>query len=243
MVSDTDHGKLCSCIGYAIRKAATLKVPSDVETHLKAAMNMLRQARNDCRQQLQEQLQDFSYEPLRSSGTLNAHSTTTLNLAELLFPPDEEPEQAQGDKRRIPRHVTRDDSTAGGSNIREPAMLRRLSEAAIVSDTDVMDTAEPNQQEQTNHELRSGSPCKPNACPCPSLRDDPEGFVRHFVAQATSDAEVVNWLQVMLSDLQREHKEASCGERRSWCIRLCLILRQEIRKHGGKVSSRPVVSQ
>ena len=67
--------------------------------------------------------------------------------------------------------------------------------------------------------------------------------MRHLVAQATSDAEVVNGLQVILSDLQREHREAPRGERRSWLIRLCVIVREEVRKHGGTVSSRTVVSQ
>ena len=92
MVSDADHNKLRSCIGYARRKAAVLKVPFDVKTHLKAAMNMLRQARHECRQQLQEQLQDFSYETLHGSGIPDAPFTATLNLAELLFPHDGEPE-------------------------------------------------------------------------------------------------------------------------------------------------------
>ena len=232
MVSDTGHSKLCSCIGYAIRKAAILKVPSDVENHLKAAMNMLRQARDDCRQQLREQLQDFSYEPLRTSGTPDAPLATTLNLAELLFPHDGEPEQAQGERR---------DPTAGDPNIRKPAMLKHLRETAIVQDTDAMDTGEPNQHKRDNHDLRSGDSCEPNTFP--SLRDDPEGFVRHFVAQAKSDAEVVKGLQAILSDLQREHREAPRGERRSWLIRLCVILREEIRKHGGTVSSRTLVNQ
>ena len=53
---------------------------------------------------------------------------------------------------------------------------------------------------------------------------------------------VVNLLQVMLSDLQREHREALSGEQRAWCMRLCVILRDENRKHGGKVSSRAVLS-
>ena len=232
MVSDTGHSKLCSCIGYAIRKAAILKVPSDVENHLKAAMNMLRQARDDCRQQLREQLQDFSYEPLRTSGTPDAPLATTLNLAELLFPHDGEPEQAQGERR---------DPSAGDPNIRKPAMLKHLRETAIVQDTDAMDTGGPNQHKRDNHDLRSGDSCEPNTFP--SLRDDPEGFVRHFVAQAKSDAEVVKGLQAILSDLQREHREAPRGERRSWLIRLCVILREEIREHGGTVSSRTLVNQ
>ena len=107
--------------------------------------------------------------------------------------------------------------------------------------TDALDTGEPNQHKRDNHDLRSGDSCEPNTFP--SLRDDPEGFVRHFVAQAKSDAEVVKGLQAILSDLQREHREAPRGERRSWLIRLCVILREEIRKHGGTVSSRTLVNQ
>ena len=79
-----------------------------------------------------------------------------------------------------------------GQNTDRQAQLR---ETELVSQADVSVPVTSGTQVELDHGLR------------PSFKEDPEGFVRHFVAQATDDTEVVTWLQYLLTTFRSEHQQ------------------------------------